>query len=278
MLHFCCPVCGGVLEQNGRSLRCAAGHCYDLAKQNYVNLLMRNQSAAKRHGDDKLMVAARQEFLDAGWYACLRDALCGLAADCCPEHTALLDVGCGEGYYTAAVRMALEAAGKTCAAGGIDISKTALIAAAKRDPALQLAVASVNRLPVADGSVDLLMNVFAPNDDAEFLRVLRPGGVLLKAVPREKHLLGLKAAVYEKPYLNPPPAYAPAGFILLERRDVDARITVAPARQIGNLFMMTPYYYKTGAADQAKLAVLESLDTELEFSVFALKKEAAVHG
>ena len=271
MLNFCCPVCGGVLERSERSLRCAAGHCYDLAKQNYVNLLMKNQPAAKRHGDDKRMVAARQEFLDGGWYACLRDALCALAVKHCGG-AAFLDVGCGEGYYTSAVRKALSGAGKSCAAGGIDISKTALIAAAKRDPELSLAVASVNRLPVSDGSIGLLMNVFAPNDDAEFLRVLRPGGVLLKAVPREKHLFGLKAAVYEKPYLNPAPAYAPAGFTLLERMDVDARITVSPRAQIENLFMMTPYYYKTGAADQAKLSVLDTLETELEFSVFALRK------
>ena len=272
MLNFCCPVCGGVLKRSERSLRCAAGHCYDLAKQNYMNLLMKNQPAAKRHGDDKRMVAARQEFLDGGWYACLRDALCALAVKHCGGGAALLDVGCGEGYYTSAVRKALIGAGKPCAAGGIDISKTALIAAAKRDPELSLAVASVNRLPVSDGSIGLLMNVFAPNDDAEFLRVLRPGGVLLKAVPREKHLFGLKAAVYEKPYLNPAPAYAPAGFTLLERMDVDARITVSPRAQIENLFMMTPYYYKTGAADQAKLSVLDTLETELEFSVFALRK------
>jgi len=273
MLKWKCPVCGGVLEQESRSLRCAAGHCYDLAKQNYVNLLMRNQSGAKRHGDDKLMVAARQEFLDAGWYACLRDALCSLAVQHCGAAADLLDIGCGEGYYTSALRTALEAAGKPCCACGIDISKTALMAAAKRDRALSLAVASVNRLPVGDESCDMLVNIFAPNDDGEFLRVLRPGGVLLKAVPRERHLFGLKAAVYENPYLNPPAEYAPAGFSLLERLDVDASITVSPGQQIRNLFMMTPYYYKTGAADQAKLENLECLTTELEFTVFALRKE-----
>ena len=273
MLNFCCPVCGGVLERDGRSLRCADGHCYDLAKQNYVNLLMRNQSSSKRHGDDKLMVAARQEFLDAGWYAGLRDALCALAVKYCGDDVSLLDVGCGEGYYTSAVRSALDTAGKSCSAGGIDISKTALIAAARRDAALSLAVASVNRLPMGDESIDLLMNVFAPNDDAEFLRVLRPGGVLLKAVPRERHLFGLKAAVYEKPYLNPAPAYAPVGFTLLERMDVDGRITVTPRQQIENLFMMTPYFYKTGAADQAKLRVLDTLTTEIAFGVLAFRRE-----
>ena len=273
MLNLTCPVCGGALECADRTLNCANGHCYDLAKQNYVNLLMRNQSSDKRHGDDKLMVAARQEFLDAGYYAPLRDALCALAVKYGGESVALLDVGCGEGYYTSAVRTALESAGKPCSAVGIDISKTALIAAAKRDSALTLAVASVSALPVGDASCDILMNIFAPNDDAEFRRVLRPSGVLLKAVPLERHLFGLKAAVYDEPYLNPAPDYAPAGFTALERADVTGSIEVTPQKQIENLFMMTPYYYKTGAVDQAKLASLDTLTTEIAFGILAFRRE-----
>jgi len=273
MLNLTCPVCGEVLIRTERTLRCESGHCYDLAKQNYVNLLMRNQSSDKRHGDDKRMVAARQEFLDAGYYAPLRDALCDLAAAYCGDSADVLDVGCGEGYYTAAVRAALTAAGKPCTAVGIDISRTALIAAAKRDADLTLAVSSVSRLPVGEGSCDLVLNIFAPNDDAEFYRVLRPGGVLLKAVPREKHLLGLKEAVYDKPYLNPAPDYAPAGFAFLERRDICGVITVSPQQQIENLFMMTPYYYKTGAADQAKLKALSALQTEIAFGVLVFRAE-----
>jgi len=273
MPNLTCPVCGGVLMPAAHALRCEKGHCFDLAKQNYVNLLMRNQSADKRHGDDKLMVAARQEFLDAGYYALLRDALCSLAVKYGGDTVDLLDVGCGEGYYTAAVRTALERAGKPCSAVGVDISKAALIAAAKRDGALSLAVASVSALPVGDESCDVLMNVFAPEADAEFSRVLRPGGVLLKVVPLERHLFGLKAAVYDRPYLNPMPDYAPAGFRTAERVDVCGEIEVSPNRQIENLFMMTPYYYKTGAADQAKLHSIDSLETEIAFGVMVFCRE-----
>jgi len=273
MLNLTCPVCGAVLQRAERTLRCGNGHSYDLAKQNYVNLLMRNQSSDKRHGDDKLMVAARQEFLDAGWYAPLRDALCTLAVKYGRASVDMLDVGCGEGYYTSAVRTALEKAGKPCSAVGIDISKTALMAAAKRDSALTLAVAGANRLPVGDESCDMVLNIFAPNDDGEFRRVLRPGGVLFKAVPLEGHLFGLKAAVYERPYLNPAPDYAPADFAMPERADVCGTITVSPRKQIENLFMMTPYYYKTGAADQAKLHLLDTLETEIAFGVLVFRKE-----
>lgn len=272
MLNLTCPVCGGELLRAERTFRCEKGHCYDIAKQNYVNLRMSSQSSKKRHGDDQLMVRARQRFLDAGWYAPLRDALCELAA-AYAEGGDLLDAGCGEGYYTSAVREALAAAGKPGGTVGIDISRAALIAAAKRDAALTLAVAGVNALPVADASADVVMNIFAPNDDAEFARVLRPGGLLLKAVPLERHLFGLKAAVYDKPYLNPAPDYAPAGFVPAERRDVVGEITVAPQEMIEALFMMTPYYYKTGAADQAKLRERSSLTTEIAFGVLAFRRD-----
>ena len=146
------------------------------------------------------------------------------------------------------------------------------MAAGKRDCSLRLAVASVSRLPVPDKSCDIIMNVFAPDDAGQFGRVLRPGGVLLKAVPREEHLLGLKKAVYEKPYLNPPPVYSSEGFNELERVDIDDDILLDSCRQINNLFMMTPYYYKTSADDQAKLLKLEKLETELRFSVFVMQK------
>ena len=75
MPELTCPVCGGALHREERSLRCGAGHCYDLARQGYVNLLRTNRSKDKRHGDDKRMVAARTAFLDAGYYAPLRDAI-----------------------------------------------------------------------------------------------------------------------------------------------------------------------------------------------------------
>ncbi len=268
MLDFKCPVCGSVLHREDRTMRCSSGHCYDLAKQGYVNLLMSNRSSAKRHGDDKQMVLARQSFLEKGYYDCLRDAVCSLAVRRCGSQVDLLDVGCGEGWYTCGVKTALERAGATCRATGVDISREALIQAAKRGCGLQLAVGSVSALPVLDSSCDLLLNIFAPNSDDEFFRVLRPGGVLIRAVPLEEHLMGLKAAIYDRPYANPAPQYTPEGFRLLERVDVRDRLTLESNEDIQDLFMMTPYYYKTGRQDQEKLQTLDALETELAFCLF----------
>lgn len=271
MPKFTCPVCGEGLFDLGKLLRCANGHSFDLAKQGYVNLLRSNRVSTKRHGDDRKMVQARTDFLEKGYYNCLRDAVCALALKFCGDSVDLLDVGAGEGWYTAAVRDALLDDGRFCHAAGIDISKDALIRAGKRG-GLSLAVASVSALPLRDASCDLVLNLFAPNNDAEFFRILRPGGVLLRAVPLEEHLMGLKAAVYTKPYPNPPAEYSPDGFELLERAEIRDTLVLEDAADIQNLFLMTPYYYKTGREDQARLAALTRLETELAFCVFAHKK------
>jgi len=272
MLQLKCPVCGAALSLEGRTYRCEKGHCYDLAKQNYVNLLMSNKSSAKRHGDDKLMVRARTAFLEKGFYLHLRDEICRLAVEYCGGSVNFLDAGCGEGWYTSAVKNALESAGKSCSTLGVDISKEALMAAGRRDKSVQWAVASINLLPVPDGKCDLVLNVFAPTDDAEYRRVLRPGGLLIKAMPLETHLFGLKKAVYDEPYLNGPAEYAPEGFESVCRGELRKMISLECNEDIQNLFMMTPYYYKTGRSDQEKLEGLEHLETEADFAVCVLRK------
>ena len=155
---------------------------------------------------------------------------------------------------------------------GVDISRDALICAHRRAPELTLAVASIAHLPVADASCDLLLNVFAPHDADEFARVLRPQGVLLRVIPLERHLWGLKCAVYDRPYENEVPDPALPGFALAARRELRGTVTLRSQAEIEALFCMTPYYYKTGARDQAKLRALDTLTTETEFALLIYHK------
>lgn len=252
---FLCPVCGMPLSADGAALRCANGHCFDLAKQGYVNLLMAN-SSCKRHGDDRLMVQARKRFLDKGYYAPLRQAVNDMLGE---GHT-VLDAGCGEGYYTALFAQKNQVY-------GVDISKDALKYAAKRCPTARFAVASISTIPLADGAVDTVVNIFAPDCPAQFARVLQPGGRFIQVMPMEDHLMELKAAVYDAPYRNPPVCTAQPGFVLRASRTVKYRITLDCSEDIDALFKMTPYYYKTSRADQEKAAKLTQLDTRLEFFI-----------
>ena len=271
MPELMCPVCGQPLILEGKTYRCETGHCFDCAKSGYVNLLPPAPSG-KRHGDDKLMVKARTDFLDKGYYDPLAREIARCVADCKAEHLHIVDAGCGEGKYTVDVLSHLTEQGKTADIVGIDISKEALICAARRSRALKLCVASTAHMPLADGCADVVLNIFSPLMAEEFARVLKPDGRLICVVPLEKHLWELKRLIYNTPYENPAPAVELNGFTLIERQDLCYEIELNGGEDIANLFKMTPYYYKTGVEDQKKAESAEYLRTSIEFGVFVYRK------
>lgn len=277
MSQFCCPLCGDVLTETRSGLRCPAGHCFDRAKEGYVNLLPVNRKHSKAPGDDKGMVAARRAFLEKGWYAPLREALASLAVELTGPAPAVLDAGCGEGCYTGGIREALLGTGKTPKIAGIDISKAALQKAGKRYPGIEFAVASAYRLPVASESVDLLLNVFSPLALEEFRRVLRPGGAYLYVVPAARHLWELKEVLYDRPYPNEEKETPYAGFAYQKIVPVSYTIHLPSQADIHALFQMTPYYWKTGREGAARLEKLTELDCRIDFRVHVFRREDAHH-
>lgn len=269
---FVCPVCRAPLRPEEKRFLCPAGHMFDRAASGYVNLAMNQASSAKRHGDDKRMIRARTEFLSGGSYHSLSDSLVELSVPLLADGEAFLDAGCGEGHYTALLAQRLREDGKNCTLMGIDVSKEALTAAAKRREGLLLAVASVFHLPVADNSISLLWNVFAPIAGEEYARVLRPGGHLLRVFPLEEHLMGLKEQIYETVYPNRPQEPEIEGLEKLTTHYLRQTLTLSSSEEIAALFAMTPYYYKTSAADQEKLAQVPSLTTPIAFGISVYQK------
>lgn len=271
MPELMCPVCGQPLTLEGKTYRCEKGHCFDCAKSGYVNLLP-PAPGGKRHGDDKLMVKARTDFLDKGYYDPLARAVACCVEDCHVNHLHIVDAGCGEGKYTVDVLNHLAACGKTADIVGIDISKEALICAARRSKELKLCVASTAHMPLADGCADVVLNIFSPMMAGEFARVLKPAGRLICVVPLEKHLWELKRLIYDTPYENPAPTVELNRFTLIERQDLRYEIELDSGENIANLFKMTPYYYKTGAEDQKKAETASHLKTAVEFGVLVYGK------
>lgn len=269
MSLFCCPICSAPLSRGERSYICPNGHCYDIAKEGYVNLLPANRKHARDPGDDKEMVAARTRFLDGDHYAPLRDALCRLIAARSPE--TLLDSGCGEGYYTAGVCAALREQAPGFRAAGVDLSRSALKKAARRDKSAEFAVASVYHLPVADRSADLLLNCFSPLALDEFRRVLRPGGGFLYVVPGAKHLWELKQVLYDRPYENPEEESPYEGFAYEDIVPVEFPMALA-GQALGDLFRMTPYFWKTPREGAQRLNALERLDVTASFRVHVFQR------
>lgn len=142
-----CPICAASMQHEEHSLHCLNGHCFDLAKSGYVNLLPVQQKHTKQPGDNLQMIRARRDFLQAGYYQPFQQALCAMVVQAMPQQGILLDAGCGDGYYTKAVTEALQAAGKAVHVYGVDISKYAVDLAAKqeRQRHLQWAVSFICR-------------------------------------------------------------------------------------------------------------------------------------
>jgi 23S rRNA (guanine745-N1)-methyltransferase len=185
-----CPVCRAVLADEGGTLRCAAGHAFDRARAGYVNLALSGKGQAAPSGDTAPMLQARQRFLAAGHYAPLFeqflawvDRLAGA------EAFTVLDVGCGEGSALAAVAARFPEAHLA----GFDASKAACRYAARRLPRASIVLHDVNRrFPYPDDCIDLLLNLFAPRNAAEFGRIVTPSGHLLVVAPQPDHLHGLR--------------------------------------------------------------------------------------
>jgi len=269
---FTCPVCSEMLCKEGKSYICTNRHTFDIAKSGYVNLLISKQLGKSVHGDNKLMVKARRDFLAKGYYGNLLSALSEAVCEYSENGSVILDSGCGEGYYTKGVSDYLNDNNINAEFFGVDISKTALEYAAKLFKEANFAVGSVFHLPIADKSCDVVMTLFAPFCREEFIRVLKDSGIFIMVIPSEKHLWGLKKAVYDTPYLNEVKEYSVEGFKLIENKKIAYEIVLENNEDIQNLFSMTPYYYRTGKIQQERLAALDKLQTEIEFEILIYMK------
>lgn len=266
---FICPICGSGLTKADNTLKCENNHCFDISKSGYVNLL--TKGGKKGHGDDKLMVKARRDFLQKGYYSHLKESVTAEAANHFTEGCSLLDSGCGEGYYTLGFQQILETK-QSSLIYGVDVSKEALKIAAKTCTKVNFAVASAYRLPFINDNFDIVVSLFAPLAAEEFHRVLKEKGIFITAIPLENHLWELKKAVYDLPYKNKPENTDLKGFELISAKEVKKEIFLSSNEDIKKLFMMTPYYYKTSQKDQQKLNDLNTLAVETEFMVLVYRK------
>ncbi len=264
-MDFVCPKCKGEMKEYGGVCRCALGHSYDRARAGYYNLLL--GASGGTHGDNREMVEARCAFLSAGYYAPLAERVAALTVGYTPRGGALLDAGCGEGYYTDLCERALRERDENSRVLAFDISRDAVRFAARRNRNISFAVASSYDIPLGEGSVDTALNVFSPTALDEMRRVIKVGGHLIYVYPGEEHLWEMKAAIYDEPYKNTPEDTARDGFALVLQERVRYGIHLDAAEAIRSLFMMTPYAYRTGRAERERLEALTKLDTRVEFCI-----------
>lgn len=259
MNYYLCPVCGEKLRELEKGAVCINGHSFDKAKSGYINLLPNNLPKGN-HGDNKLMIKARHNFLEKGYYKPLRDKLCEVIGKYTSVAPLIVDAGCGEGWYTKGIFDYLSDAEILA----VDISKDAMKIAAKREKQIKCAAASVFHLPIEGECAHICLSVFSPLCETEFHRILKKGGYFIYVIPAENHLWSLKKAIYDEPYKNAVKPYNMENFDFVERVCVDGVMKMKSSADVENLFMMTPYYYKTSQSDTEKL--LSSPPEEIEYS------------
>ena len=289
-MDLICPICGSKLNTLDKSLVCAGHHCFDIARQGYVNLLTVQQKHSLHPGDTREQVLSRRAFLEAGYYAPIAEALIVTSKEVMSnskevsvisnELTSvsnskevsitskeltvnskevkfsgeLLDVGCGEGYYSSRLADALG-----FRLTGMDISREAVrCAAGKYKNGLWLC-ATASHIPVADHSCDLLTSLFALTVPEEFKRVLRPDGYFLQVLAAEDHLLGLKSIIYDR-LIEKPKDTVPdvPGFTLVKSVPIRFTFTVE-GEQVENLLSMTPHVFRIGKDGAQRLRETKSL-------------------
>ncbi len=261
-----CPLDGAPLHCTGSTWRCAAGHSFDIASQGYTNLLPVQNKRSRDPGDSKAMVAARRRFLTAGFYQPIAAAVNqATLADLPLDATAsCLDAGCGEGYYLRELAAAA-GDGQTLALLGLDISKWAVLSAAKQDQRPTWVVGSNANLPVQSGTLDRVLCIFGFPVYGEFARVLKPDGQLLQVDAGPDHLRELREIIY--PSLKPERAaerQSPEGFTRLSTETVRYRLDLTGAEQIADLLAMTPHLYRANAEGRAKAAALTALSVTVD--------------
>ncbi|MFT4044155.1 MAG: rRNA methyltransferase [Gordonia sp. (in: high G+C Gram-positive bacteria)] len=185
-----CPVCGGVFEWDGKALRCALAHSFDIARQGYVAL--RDGRSAQLRFDTADMVAARCRVHQTHIFDPVVGAVAtGIGPPDIGGRSLIVDLGAGPGHY---LHAALLQAPSGTRGLGVDLSKFCARTLARTVPNAAAVVADIWRvLPIATGVADAVLSVFAPRNIAETIRILRPGGRWTIVTPQPDHLAELIA-------------------------------------------------------------------------------------
>ncbi|MGB1172661.1 MAG: putative RNA methyltransferase [Marinobacterium sp.] len=269
-MQLFCPVCEDLLslDEQQKTLRCVNNHSFDRAKQRYWNLLLVQNKRSKDPGDNPEMIAARNNFLNAGYYAPVSNTLNELALQYTGSNPSIIDLGCGEGYYTVALQNALNQAEMI----GLDISKHAIKAACKRSKSITWVVGSSANIPTQSQSLDLAVIVFSRILGEPIANALKEDGHLIIAYPGERHLYSLREAIYDEVRetdSSPESALGPL-FERIDERRVHFEIELNSQDALHNLFMMTPH----GQRAAKQLADHQQFTTEVDIHLAVFKKSA----
>jgi len=262
-----CPLCSSPLPRSNKTYRCNNNHCFDQAKEGYVNLLPVQYKHSKSPGDNKTMVDARRAFLDQGYYQPLIDEILKLYQEFAVDKTIVLDAGCGEGFYTYQHKT------PNNEVYGVDIAKDAIKIAAKRYKGCNFSVGTLSQLPFDDGLFNWVYSIYAPLLEEEFNRVLKNKGYLLTVTPAENHLFELKSLIYREAKEHNTSKTPIKIMTLLKEQRLNYSMEFNCGEDISNLLAMTPFAFKATASLLTELRAKTQFSCQADFLIRLYQKD-----
>jgi 23S rRNA (guanine745-N1)-methyltransferase len=257
-----CPLCSSPLTQESHSLVCENRHRFDEAKEGYVNLMPVQHKRSKDPGDNKEMTQARRRFLNTDHYHALRARVATLLTEYVADTNTVLDIGCGEGYYTDHFAKSLSSA----TTYGLDISKVAIKYAAKRYPHCRFCVASSQRLPFADDSINAIVRIYAPCEPEEMARCLTDGGIVITVTPAARHLYQFKERIYQSVRLHEHNVESIPGCTLVHQEQLSYNMDLASNDAV-DLLQMTPFAWRAPQTLWDHLSSVSTFTCEADFLI-----------
>lgn len=264
--NYLCPLCQSALKLTQKTLRCSNNHCFDYAKEGYVNLLPVQFKHSINPGDNKAMVNARRAFLSAGHYQPLADALVKLAQQHSVQVSSMLDAGCGEGFYTHQFAQTFNDV------YGIDIAKEAVKKAAKSYKDCHFSVGTLSKLPFDDGHLDTIVSVYAPILEEEFTRVLSKNGLLITVTPAKNHLFELKSLIYDNALPHDEEKPRVLNLVKIHHQKLNYTMALSSVDDRLNLLSMTPFAFKASEQCIEQLKTLTEFSCQADFDINVYQK------
>ncbi len=270
--QLACPLDGEALQKDRSSWSCVNGHSFDVSNKGYINLLPVQHKRSLDPGDHKAMVASRQRFLNAGFYKPIADALkqTVLSKTMSTNTISCLDAGCGEGYYLR--ELAASSPEHSFSLLGLDISKWAILAAAKQDPRAAWVVASNANIPALAQSIDCVLCMFGFPVYDEFRRVLKPEGLYIQVDAGPMHLRELRDIIYpsikEKVSSG---SEKPEGLTQIDHQTVQFSISLAGTSVIADMLAMTPHFYRASIEGREKALALSNITLSVDVTISTFK-------
>lgn len=192
-----CPICKTSINKDGNSLKCENSHTFNLSKKGTVVL----QSKAKIYDSDlytKELFINRRFVIGCDLYKKIYEQIINEIKEFIKPNSIILDLGSGEGSHLNKLKTKL---GLNTIGVAVDISKPAIeLASDYLSNGIIPIIADTNNLPFKKNTIDIVLDFLSPLMVKETMRVVKPGGIIVKVIPNNGYLKEIRKLINEKDY------------------------------------------------------------------------------